>query len=217
MMRLRFRIDPEPTDDPLNLRWQARCARNGAWLQFGITLDLQSGICKMGRILFSTRLLGTDLARIAPGATSASGVDENGVTAPFVRRRGGPWKVLEMLLSTGQEVFLLGLDPRNGRGEIVLHRPRYLRRAALTLQEAIGPSVFSHIEVDRAPRDGSYHRTARGIDPHRDDDAHRPPAARPSDREQVARTLAGSLRFAHDGVAGPSAWLPDFEDAFDLV
>lgn len=213
-MRLRFRIDPEPTGDTLHLRWRARCAHGGSWLQFGITLDLESGICKVGRLLFNSHLLGTDLARMAPAESER---DWNETTGPFRKRPGGSWKVLSLVLPSSEEIFLLGLNLRSGHGEIVLHREEYLRLATATLESAIGPSVFDHVEVDERASDASETRPPREPDSAASDDGPTTGGRPRSVPDGTIPVHASSLRSVHDGVARSGEWLPDFDDQFDLV
>lgn len=150
-MRLSFRAEPNPFSEPLYPQWriQKRPGPGADGRSFDLRLDIEHGVCTfvtaerpiasgeprsgdVRRLTFHFELVGTAmrLDRDHGFGVPAFSLE----TRPFVSAASGDWIVARVLLP-GRAWFLLGMNDRLGRAEIVVPRPEMSDR----VQSALAP------------------------------------------------------------------------------
>lgn len=159
-MEFRFRIDAEPGHDPVRPRWRARLSHRRGYSEFRIAVDFDASTCSFDEQHFEFELVGAKMSRRL-GDYDRSGADP---IAPFQREPPGRWIVLRVRVPGGRSSFLLGLGTGQGRGMVVLHRPKRapeaVKAVARILREAISTSSANG---DTGPAGGSRARRGEGL------------------------------------------------------
>lgn len=139
----RFRTDTEPDTDPGVRRWGANYSHAAGWSPFRLVVDFGRNTCTFHRAVDEdySRML-RDLARVLTGVDgpvpaitskvesltldcellglklSRSSAAAAGPTGPFLRDPPGEWQVVQIFVPAGRESFVLGVNDRQGSGEI---------------------------------------------------------------------------------------------------
>ena len=115
---IRFRIDPEVSGDPVQCRWRARIFHASGCSEYSIAVDFERCTVELKGQLFAFQLVGTNLSRelrfFAPAVSHPA-------VPPFRKSPEGRWTVLRVFAPEQHDPsFLLGLNPSNGQGIVVL-------------------------------------------------------------------------------------------------
>lgn len=210
----RFRIDADPDQDSLRPVWRGRYGGPTGFFEFGVSIDLQRRICLFGKLRFHCELVGREMSRVLGDWREARPPEPGEGVGPYRQDPNGHWLVLRGLLPSGTEAFLVGLSAKTGHGELVLHRREYAVPMARILREAVGRCAFYSLEEElEGPAADAKRGPRRRWNP---EDAASPSAlpvdfAATLDRDQVTRPAV------RHGLARPGTWLPNYDDAFDLL
>jgi hypothetical protein len=113
-----FRIDPEVSGDPVRSCWRARIFHASGCSEYSISVDFAKCIVELREQRFAFQLVGTNLSRelrfyahpVRPSAVP-----------PFRKTPEGSWTVLRVFAPDEDDPsFLLGLNPINGQGIVIL-------------------------------------------------------------------------------------------------